>query len=321
MTEQANLARTAYELTENIPVGTYTMVLKPGEELARFAFMSKRFLEMSGLERGRVDGDPMTMFSLVHPDDRDEWLELNRLAFVNKTPFKAETRVIVGGQLHWFKAESVPRELANGEMVWEGVLIDVTDRKVAEQAMRDAQEQAEIANRQLAQAVRDLERMVSTDFLTGLANRRHYEQLAKDEIARARRYDNTLSQILLDVDRFKTINDRFGHAVGDRVLVELTRLLQSNLRQVDVLARWGGEEFVILLPECDLEQAAAAAEKLRACLDAHCIADVGRVTASFGVAEHVEGETLGQWLRRVDRAMYAAKGAGRNTVRCDSAQQ
>lgn len=310
-------ARTAYELTENIPVGTYTMVLKPGEDLARFAFMSKRFLEMCDLQREGTDSDPLKLFQLIHPDDRARWLALNQRAFAEKAPFNAETRVIVQGQLRWLKAESVPRELVTGETVWEGVLIDVTDRKLAEQAMREAQDHAETVNRRLAQAVRELERLASTDFLTGTVNRRQFEKLVEAEVVRSRRYGNRLSQILLDVDRFKSINDRFGHAQGDRVLVELSRLLEANLREVDVLARWGGEEFVILLPQCDLEQAAAVAEKLRACLDAHRIDGVGRVTASFGVAEHADGESLGQWLQRVDRALYAAKCAGRNTVRCD----
>lgn len=312
--EPDELVRAAYELTESIPVGTYTMVLRPGEELGRFAFMSKRFLRICGLDRATLDGDATRVFEILHPDDLDHWLELNRRAFTDRARFVGETRIIVDGQVHWVHAESIPRQLPGGETVWEGVLTDITDRKIAERAIREAQEQAEAANRQLADAVRQLERLASTDFLTGAFNRREFERLAELEIERAQRYGNPLSQIVLDIDHFKVINDRFGHSAGDHVLVEVTRLLQKQLRQVDMLARWGGEEFVVLLPQCDVQQACAAAEKLRASLENLSLEPVGQIHGSFGVAEYRPGEPLDDWLRRADAALYKAKQGGRNRV-------
>jgi PAS domain S-box-containing protein len=128
---QDELARTAYEITENIPVGTYTMVLAPGDSMARFSFMSRRFLEITGLDREEAASDPLKGFACVHPDDFAAWVEVNAVAFARKTPFAAETRLIVRDQVRWVRAESVPRERADGSTIWEGVLTDITERKQA----------------------------------------------------------------------------------------------------------------------------------------------------------------------------------------------
>ena len=299
----SDLQKTAYELTEHLPVGTYTMVLLPGEKLARFAFMSRRFLEMAGMTAEEARADPMRVFALVHPDDRDEWIALNARVFERREPFKGETRVIIDGRTRWYRAESVPRGLEDGSTVWEGVLIDITEQKEAEQA--------------LVKANRELERLANFDHLTGLANRRHYEDLAVREMVRVLRYGGKVSQILLDIDHFKRVNDRFGHAAGDRFLVECSRLLEERLREADLLARLGGEEFVILLPESDLDEAMQLAEQLRIAIAGFSFTLVGPVTASFGAAEWIAGESFSKWLNRADHAMYRAKRAGRNRVEKD----
>jgi PAS domain-containing protein len=103
------LERTAYELTENMPAGTYTMVLEPGAELARFSFMSSRFLEYTGLEREEALSDPMKAFACVHPEDFDEWVRKNAECFEKRVPFSEECRVVVRGEVRWILAESVPR--------------------------------------------------------------------------------------------------------------------------------------------------------------------------------------------------------------------
>lgn len=132
---QDALARTALEITEAIPVGTYTMVLKPGDQLASFSFMSDRFLELTGLKREEALADPLKAFACVHPDDYDAWVQLNAEVFAKKLPFFGETRVVVNGAVRWITAESVPRELPDGTTVWEGVLIDVTERVEAQQLL------------------------------------------------------------------------------------------------------------------------------------------------------------------------------------------
>jgi|GEM_PF-3556029 len=133
------LEQTAYELTENIPVGTYTMVLRPGEPMAHFSFMSRRFLELTGLDREEAAANPIKGFACVHPDDYDAWVRLNAEAFTRRGPFSGQTRMIVGGETRWITAESIPRALADGSMVWEGVLIDVTDRVQVQQRLEESE--------------------------------------------------------------------------------------------------------------------------------------------------------------------------------------
>jgi diguanylate cyclase (GGDEF)-like protein len=164
--------------------------------------------------------------------------------------------------------------------------------------------------------------MATTDALTGLLNRRSLLESTLREVARTRRYGDQLSVILLDIDHFKHINDERGHAAGDLVLAAVGRLLQAALRTCDIVARWGGEEFVLVLPSTSLEAGTQAAERVRALLANAEITDgTGKaipVSASFGVASYVADETLGQVIDRADRAMYRAKSSGRNCVVCDT---
>lgn len=137
------LERTAYELTENIPVGTYTMVQPADGGMAKFRFMSTRFLELTGLSREEAWEDPMKGFACVHPEDFDHWVELNVQAFSTRTRFYGETRLLINGEIRWITAESQPRILSDGSVVWEGVLTDITSRKLAEQALIEAKTKAE----------------------------------------------------------------------------------------------------------------------------------------------------------------------------------
>jgi PAS domain S-box-containing protein len=130
------LAQAALAITEAIPVGTYTIVLRPGAELAQFSFMSERFLQICGLERAAAEANPLNAFACVHPDDHDDWLALNALTFAKKLRFKGQCRVVVNGQVRWILAESVPRDLADGSTVWEGVISDITEQVQAEQELR-----------------------------------------------------------------------------------------------------------------------------------------------------------------------------------------
>lgn len=135
------LERTAYELTENIPVGTYTMVQPAGGGMAFFSFLSTRFLELTGLEREEAQSDPMKAFACVHPEDRDEWVSKNAYVFEHMLPFNESCRVVVNGDVRWITAESTPRKLPDGSVVWEGVLTDITARKLAEQKLAESETQ------------------------------------------------------------------------------------------------------------------------------------------------------------------------------------
>jgi len=137
---EERLEKTAYELTENIPVGTYTMVQPAEGGMAHFAFMSRRFLELTGLTHEEAASDPLKAFACVHPHDFDEWVALNAKAFEERSPFFGEVRLLVNGEIRWVTAESKPRTLPDGTTVWEGVLADISDRKFAEQALNESLE-------------------------------------------------------------------------------------------------------------------------------------------------------------------------------------
>jgi eukaryotic-like serine/threonine-protein kinase len=169
-----------------------------------------------------------------------------------------------------------------------------------------------------ARLFKEVERLALTDGLTGLLNRRHFFQLADRELAVARRRRSTLTALMLDVDHFKQVNDRYGHPVGDQVIVAVARRLAAATRKTDLLGRYGGEEFVILLPDTAADGARILAERVRAGLADHPVdTDAGplRVTASIGLADGVPDDTEpGTLLARADEALYRAKQAGRNRV-------
>ncbi|MBS1208213.1 MAG: hypothetical protein H6R19_611 [Proteobacteria bacterium] len=164
---------------------------------------------------------------------------------------------------------------------------------------------------------RRLESMANTDVLTGLMNRQAFEITENQVIAAYQRNGQPVSAILLDLDLFKTINDTHGHQSGDTVLRELAQILRDAVRASDLVSRWGGEEFLVLLPNCELQQAKLIAEKLRATIEAHHFefaSTNGNITASLGVAQYQPGETRDSFFARADQALYAAKHAGRNQV-------
>jgi diguanylate cyclase (GGDEF)-like protein len=184
----------------------------------------------------------------------------------------------------------------------------------AERALRVSEQ----LNIQLSRAIETLETHASTDRLTHAWNRRRFEEAVEVEIDRSKRYGHPLSLILLDIDHFKRINDNHGHQEGDRVLRDIADRLRETMRKPDSLTRWGGEEFIILMPDTDLQHARLLAERIRHSLAARPIKGVGTVTASIGVAEYMPVASLEEWLARADRAMYTAKREGRNRIETDA---
>jgi diguanylate cyclase (GGDEF)-like protein/PAS domain S-box-containing protein len=153
-----------------------------------------------------------------------------------------------------------------------------------------------------------------TDPLTGVYNRRHFQRVLHREMSRSDRYARPFSLIMLDIDHFKEVNDRFGHEAGDRVLNELTAMIRGRIRTSDLLARWGGEEFLILLTDTTLRQAVSLAEDILRQLKAGTFSGVGCVTSSFGIVEHRSGEGMDGLLTRVDNLLYQAKRGGRARI-------
>ncbi len=164
----------------------------------------------------------------------------------------------------------------------------------------------------------ELRHQATTDTLTGISNRRHFLELAQNEINRAKRLNHPLAIALLDIDHFKNINDVYGHATGDQALMAFVTTCHLNLREIDVFARLGGDEFVILLPETDCDQAYTALERFRKTLTAAPFDFAGQsvqITSSIGISNLAnENESLDTFLGRADEALYQAKEAGRNQI-------
>lgn len=160
----------------------------------------------------------------------------------------------------------------------------------------------------------ELEQAASRDYLTGLWNRRHFLQILESAHRQKRRHDLNYSLLLLDTDYFKAINDQYGHDKGDEALVLLAKTFETRVRETDAVCRWGGEEFIVLLPHTNLENAARLAESLRSAAEQIRIPHLPPITISIGVAQNRDGETAESLLKRVDMALYQAKELGRNRV-------
>jgi len=187
---------------------------------------------------------------------------------------------------------------------------------VAAQRQYGAESRLAERHREAEGRARTMARRADTDALTGILNRAGFNEAFSREFSRARRYHQPLSLVLLDLDHFKNVNDGYGHPAGDKVLEGTARLLESRVRESDLVARWGGEEFAVLAPMTDADGAVQLAGKIRGLMEGTQFGPVGAVTASFGVAEMRPDDTIEAMLHRVDEALYGAKDSGRNQVRC-----
>lgn len=161
---------------------------------------------------------------------------------------------------------------------------------------------------------RELERLATTDKLTGAYNRTKFDEIIDREMERFRRYNEPLSMIMFDIDNFKEINDTYGHNIGDNVLKKIAGITKETIRKIDYLVRWGGEEFMIISPKTNLEKAHSLAERLRSTIESYGFNEVGKVTVSFGVTEVKKEDTEDAFIKRVDDLMYEAKIQGKNRV-------
>lgn len=172
-------------------------------------------------------------------------------------------------------------------------------------------------HRLLKKQAKVLTELSQTDKLTNIHNRLHLDKVLLHGRELSNRYHNTFSIILIDIDFFKQVNDKNGHIVGDKFLQQLALLFSDSIRKSDILGRWGGEEFLIICPETSLPEAIVLAEKLRLEVAQTIFLNVGKKTASFGVAEYQSEESIDSFLGRADRSLYSAKSEGRNQVKTD----
>jgi diguanylate cyclase (GGDEF)-like protein len=160
----------------------------------------------------------------------------------------------------------------------------------------------------------EIRRLSETDGLTQISNRLKLDAVLKLEIERLSRSDSVCSVIILDIDFFKKVNDTYGHLVGDEVLKDVADIIKKGVRKIDTVGRWGGEEFMVIMPVTEASKGMVLAEKLRNKISRHVFAGVGNLTASFGVAESRGDLNAVELVAKADAAMYQAKDAGRNQV-------
>lgn len=312
---QAALARSeqAYRsLFENMPIGLYRTSLD-----------------------GRIlDANPALVRMFGYPD-RDSLLAIKAVNLYMDPTYEErfqheiqKQRVISGFEAEFrrygrssFWAEDYVRlvyDEAGNPLYYEGSLVDVTERKQAEDKLRRANAALETAHAELQEMFAHEQILARTDGMTGLINRRHFFELATREFNASLRYQRPLTIILFDVDGFKQVNDTFGHSMGDAILVQIAQVALQQIRNVDILARYGGDEFIILLPETNAQQAFQIAERTR-----ECVASTGAgmknspfsATLSLGVAEvclSPQDASVEDVIRRADQALYAAKAKGNN---------
>lgn len=233
----------------------------------------------------------------VHPDDLESCLKIYLESFSQRQPFEMEYRLLrFDGEYRWINDRGVPFYNDNGNFAgYIGSCIDVTEKVEGEQLRKEAQ----------------------VDGLTGTNNRQFFEKLFKTEFEKAIKYRTMLSVILMDVDDFKSINDVYGHLIGDQVLTNVVNVIESSLRDSDFCGRYGGEEFVVALPNTSLEQAIKVAERLRQQIENNSVEIEGRkikVTVSLGVTQLSDEKEAYRLIDKADKAMYSSKTRGKNQV-------
>lgn len=197
------------------------------------------------------------------------------------------------GNIFWADVR-LSKVAENEDYFYDGTLINIQSQKEVES---------------------NLINLVNIDPLTGIFNRHYFDSVLTGEVNRSERYEEALTMVIFDLDHFKYVNDNYGHDQGDEVLKRTAVEAQQNVRKSDILIRWGGEEFAILMPYTARKGGYRVAEKIRNALETLEHEGVGKVTASFGVAEHLTGESIADWFKRADTALFSAKNAGRNCVR------
>jgi len=259
----------------------------------KIVFVNAGFTQLTGYQQEEVLGKTPSFLWSTLPDRscNQSYVASNSIKHFNLD----ESNLGKDGSLFYVDL-SITRILDNVGKVTHYVSFskDSTDRLKREFALKD---------------------LASKDGLTGLLNRRSGEQLLKQYDDQKQLSKRLLCLIIIDIDNFKGINDTFGHAIGDHVLKTCSKLLENQARSTDSVIRWGGEEFLIIVPDSKLQDALEFAERIRKALAEHTVSDVGHVTASFGVADLQLDEGTKNLLNRADKALYQAKLNGKNCVK------
>ncbi|WP_298694029.1 diguanylate cyclase [uncultured Sulfuricurvum sp.] len=252
--------------------------------------VSNAFYKISGYRKEQLIGK---MHRIVrHPDMKASFFDKLWNTITRNETWHGEIKNRKkDGTFYWLETMIYPKYDADGNKTgYTAISHDITDKKRVEE-------------------------LSMTDQLTQIHNRLYLTNSFVREIKRAKRYGFIFAVIMIDIDHFKEVNDTYGHDTGDFVLSAVAKILQSTIRETDILGRWGGEEFLILLPHTDIFEAEKLAEKLRQSVEGYSFDTVGRKTCSFGVSVfNLEEDDCKETLKRADKALYSAKNSGRNRV-------
>lgn len=277
-----------------------------------FTFISPNVKDMTGYEAEEVVGCKIADF-LVEESRNYFFVQVTK--HINKringdteeTILHEIQLICKSGLVKWLEV-SANLMFEEGSFIgYIGTTRDITEKKEYERQLGKYIEELKILNT-------ELKKMAITDNLTGVFNRRQFEDDLNLIINKKKMQDIQFSLILFDIDYFKTINDFFGHKIGDSVLQRISELVLENIRTTDRLFRWGGEEFIIILPEENLESAKIVAEKIRNIIQNEDFGIEKIITISLGVGEHIADENADQMFARIDKILYQAKIQGRNRV-------
>jgi diguanylate cyclase (GGDEF)-like protein/PAS domain S-box-containing protein len=257
----------------------------------KIVYVSEAFCDISGYSQEELIGKNHNI--VRHPDMPKSLYEELWQSIQNDNTWSGEIKNLrKDGDEYWVKATITPWIDKDGKKIgYIGIRQDIGDKKRVEE-------------------------LAITDRLTQIYNRIKLDEVLASEIAKANRYEYSFSTILIDIDHFKSVNDTYGHQVGDSVLKECASLVKSNIRETDIFGRWGGEEFLIICINTDLDSAVIVANKLRESIDSYDFSVVGHKSASFGVSEYLKDDNEESIVKRADDALYRAKESGRNRVEC-----
>lgn len=297
---------------------------------------SPGWYRMLGYEVGVFNKDVYSWENIIHPDDYEMVMRHFENYITGKTSqYQVEYRCKkADGSYLWIEDRghiidrhqdgSVARmigahlnihekKMAQSELIQKNQLLEEGNLSF-EKLLEEKNIELEHKNTLLEKKIQEVERLSVTDTLTNIANRRKFESMIEKEVARASRYKHALTLVMFDIDYFKRVNDRYGHKTGDQVLKKVASVVKSSLRINDSFARWGGEEFVIVMPETNREQAIEVSNKLRQLVNHIEHATDLFITCSFGVTEYQLEEAIDDLFARADEALLQAKELGRNRV-------
>lgn len=281
-----------------------------------FTFVSQSSLSLFGIEAHEIVEDANLLLGLIAPENRVAFQLSVAESAQNLTRWSWEGWAVVqSGERKWITCSSHPHRRSNGDIVWDGLLMDSTEQKKVQLQIEMQRLQLQEANLRLGEANRKLEILAIHDGLTGLKNRRSFQERLDEEVQRQARSKNPLSLLLFDVDKFKPYNDTYGHVAGDNVLKTIAAIVSESVREIDFAARYGGEEFAIILPQTDVVAALVLAERVRAAIEAHAWVE-REITISIGVATVAGSSSMNatRLIEIADEALYSSKCSGRNRV-------